>query len=192
MSDAIEMKGVTEYAEGLPVSLKLRDGRLVIDALNECGYNGVEIDLLQLLWWLRAYRPDLIPEVGILHLGVCVTQEKLSATVMRYGPNGHVTVIAVAEMDLAPLVNHDHIITMIPAVPPARLKQANDDTYLVQSITCAYEQGFGQAFRDDVTNPYSEGSVTAQAWDEGRRVARQKGRCPTCGGGDVRPPDQTA
>jgi hypothetical protein len=54
------MHGVTEYAEGLDVRLQLEDnGRLIISAKNEGGYNGTSIDLRQLLAWLRANRPDL-------------------------------------------------------------------------------------------------------------------------------------
>ena len=55
------MHGVTEYAEGLDVRLQLEDnGRPIVSAYNEGGFNGTSIDLLQLLAWLRANRPDLI------------------------------------------------------------------------------------------------------------------------------------
>ena len=55
------MHGVTEYAEGLDVRLQLEDnGRLIISAKNEGGYNGTSVDLLELLAWLRANRPDLM------------------------------------------------------------------------------------------------------------------------------------
>lgn len=50
----VEMEGVREYAEGLPVEL-LRDketGRPLIRAFNEAGHNCTEIDLLDLLAWL--------------------------------------------------------------------------------------------------------------------------------------------
>jgi hypothetical protein len=57
------MHGVTEYAEGLDVRLQLEDnGRLIVSAWNEGGFNGTSIDLLELLVWLRNNRPDLIRE----------------------------------------------------------------------------------------------------------------------------------
>ncbi len=49
------MMGVREGVEGLPVEL-WRDattGRLQVVAFNEAGYNSVEIDLCDLLAWLR-------------------------------------------------------------------------------------------------------------------------------------------
>jgi hypothetical protein len=49
MSINITMNGVTEYNEGMEVSLSETDGKLVIKALNEAGYNSTEVDLLQLL-----------------------------------------------------------------------------------------------------------------------------------------------
>lgn len=67
------MDGVTEYTEGYGVRLvetsgayvgigKEREGagRLVIQALNEAGHNCTEVDLLQLLAWVKANRPDLM------------------------------------------------------------------------------------------------------------------------------------
>jgi hypothetical protein len=55
------MHGVTEYAEGLDVKLQMEDnGRLIVSARNEGGFNGTSVDLLELLAWLRANRPDLI------------------------------------------------------------------------------------------------------------------------------------
>jgi hypothetical protein len=55
------MHGVTEYAEGLDVRLQLEDnGRPIVSAYNEGGFNGTSIDLLQLLAWLRANQPDLM------------------------------------------------------------------------------------------------------------------------------------
>lgn len=50
-----EMQGVREYAEGFPVEL-WRDattGRLTIMAFNEGKCNSVDIDLEDLLHWLR-------------------------------------------------------------------------------------------------------------------------------------------
>ena len=71
--DGTLMEGVTEYAERLDVRLvrttgtymgigKERPGagRLVIEALNDGGYNCTKVDLLQLLAWVKANRPDLM------------------------------------------------------------------------------------------------------------------------------------
>ena len=55
------MHGVTEYAEGLDVRLQIEDnGRPIVSAYNEGGFNGTSIDLLELLAWLRANQPDLM------------------------------------------------------------------------------------------------------------------------------------
>lgn len=68
----IEMDGVTEYCEGMPVHLlestkdpytfKLID-RWVIQAANEGGHNSTEVDLVDLLLWLKKNKPDLLKEV---------------------------------------------------------------------------------------------------------------------------------
>lgn len=69
------MKGVTEYCEEMNVELKGTNGhytfgvpkekwpgrgRLIIRALNESGYNSTEVDLLELLTWLKENRPDIL------------------------------------------------------------------------------------------------------------------------------------
>lgn len=56
-----------------------------------------------------------------------------------------------------------------------RLSEAPADTEsLVLRITTAYEQGFGHALRSELSNPYSAGSVEAEAWDHGREVGRRR------------------
>lgn len=70
-----EMSGVREYDEQLPVALVLvppddevpkygpspaEGPRWCVRALNEGGYNGVSIDLLDLIRWLRENRPELL------------------------------------------------------------------------------------------------------------------------------------
>lgn len=79
MEDSIEMIGVREYSEGEPVYLsKLKkdtywdgkpeeeiwgsklNGREVIVASNEGGYNCTQIDLLGLVEWLKNNRPELL------------------------------------------------------------------------------------------------------------------------------------
>ncbi len=49
------MDGVREYSEKFPVELRIDDEsrRLVIRAINEAGHNCVDIDLCDLLGWLR-------------------------------------------------------------------------------------------------------------------------------------------
>lgn len=53
-SETVELVGVREHGEGRPVELMLaRNGRQVIYAENEGGFNAVMIDLLELLAALR-------------------------------------------------------------------------------------------------------------------------------------------
>lgn len=47
------MQGVREYSEGYQVELWLYDGRLVIRAYNEASYNETNVDVGDLLEWLR-------------------------------------------------------------------------------------------------------------------------------------------
>lgn len=42
-------------------------------------------------------------------------------------------------------------------------------------ITTAYEQGFGHAFRDDISNPYTTTTPAHRAWDLGRAAGRRQG-----------------
>tara|TARA_R110000868_G_scaffold43927_2_gene147425 strand:- start:308 stop:547 length:240 start_codon:yes stop_codon:yes gene_type:complete len=73
----IKMEGVTEYVEGDDVYLTETEGtyveempddnlpgrgRLVIKAINEGGFGCTEVDLLELLAWVKANRPDLISD----------------------------------------------------------------------------------------------------------------------------------
>jgi hypothetical protein len=53
-----------------------------------------------------------------LHIGACITDGKLHATVMRREPNGYVTVLATAEMDAASLHDRDCLTQMLAARPP--------------------------------------------------------------------------
>lgn len=57
------MVGVREHAEGYDVTLiesHYKLGRMTIQALNEAGHNGTEVDLLDLIAWLKANRPELL------------------------------------------------------------------------------------------------------------------------------------
>jgi len=57
------MKGVREYGEGKSIELARRqdNGPLVIRALNEDRYNCTELDVLDLVKWLRH-----VPNNGVL------------------------------------------------------------------------------------------------------------------------------
>ena len=57
---------IREYADEYPVKITSREvegkERLVIDALNEGGYNGTEVDLLDVLKWVKENMPELLEE----------------------------------------------------------------------------------------------------------------------------------
>ena len=44
-----ELNAAIEYYEGMDVKLLKRDGKWVVVAINEAGYNGTEVDLTKLL-----------------------------------------------------------------------------------------------------------------------------------------------
>ncbi len=63
------MEGVREYAEEYPVKLgleepseynKLKENRITVLASNEGGCNGVGIDLLDLIDWIKKNKPELL------------------------------------------------------------------------------------------------------------------------------------
>ncbi len=59
------MSDVTEYAEGFDVELvqgniHSQRGRWIVKAWNEGGNNTTEVDVEQLVAWLKANRPDLL------------------------------------------------------------------------------------------------------------------------------------
>lgn len=63
--ESVELTGVHEYVEGYPVTLKRTtreecSGRLVIEAINQGGFDSVQIDLLELLSWIKRHRPELV------------------------------------------------------------------------------------------------------------------------------------
>lgn len=70
MKTTTKMGSVREYAEGLGVDLERDDkpndkywqgsGRWVVTATNEGGYNCTQVDLGDLVTWLKANRPDLL------------------------------------------------------------------------------------------------------------------------------------
>lgn len=69
---------------------------------------------------VEAKLPDVQPKsTEPLHLGACLTDGKLHATVMRREPNGHITVMATAEIAESMLRAHDCHAVMTPAQAPA-------------------------------------------------------------------------
>lgn len=50
-----------------------------------------------------------------LHIGACITEGRLHATVMHKAGNGPATVVAMAEMAVDSMKEHDCIATMTPA-----------------------------------------------------------------------------
>ncbi len=68
--EGIKLDGVREYGDGDAVELartqgkgymtRTDAGRLVVRGWSECHNAAVEIDLLDLIAWLRANRPDLL------------------------------------------------------------------------------------------------------------------------------------
>ena len=56
----IKTEEINEYGEGYPVEIKEKDGRTVIVALNEGGYNSTIVDLEDLLTYLQKHKPELL------------------------------------------------------------------------------------------------------------------------------------
>lgn len=69
MKQTTVMEGVTEYGDDLDVELVLRKGeivngvpydRWVIAAYADAGCTYTQVDLLELVDWLKKHRPDLL------------------------------------------------------------------------------------------------------------------------------------
>lgn len=57
----LELRGVREHQDGLGVELWRRsDGRVVVRCFNECGYSCTDLDLCDLLGWMK---PEIIAGV---------------------------------------------------------------------------------------------------------------------------------
>jgi hypothetical protein len=78
------MKGVREHSEGMdvlltetsglyeydtPVEKWKGHGRLVIRAFNEAGFNNTQVDLLDIIVWIKTNRPDLLNDNYIYGTG---------------------------------------------------------------------------------------------------------------------------
>ncbi|MBC8320622.1 MAG: hypothetical protein H8E34_07860 [Bacteroidetes bacterium] len=51
---------MTEYCEGYPVEIVSRGGRLVIEAMNQCGSDCTHVDLIELIKWIKNNKPELL------------------------------------------------------------------------------------------------------------------------------------
>jgi hypothetical protein len=62
MSDRTILYKVREYSEGYDVELGVEEdnGREVIIAVNEGGHNITQVDLLDLIAWLKIHKPHLV------------------------------------------------------------------------------------------------------------------------------------
>lgn len=71
-----ELAGVREYSDGYVIHLvehvideehigdePMGEKRFVLEALNEGGFNSTLVDVMDVLLWLREYRPDLLKPV---------------------------------------------------------------------------------------------------------------------------------
>ena len=56
----IKTEEINEYREGYPVEIIEEEGRTVIVATNEGGYNSTAVDLENLLIYLQKYKPELL------------------------------------------------------------------------------------------------------------------------------------
>ena len=52
-----------EYSRGVPEKEWCGNGRLAIKAFNEAGYNHTEVDLIELLTWIKDNKPEILDEV---------------------------------------------------------------------------------------------------------------------------------
>lgn len=70
MTKICNMDGVREYMDGETVELGRSEisGRLVVRAYNECGNNFTEVDLFDVVAWLRTGFPDNCaePDIGAI------------------------------------------------------------------------------------------------------------------------------
>ncbi len=62
---------IREYAEGMPVSVSVIstdcntnpiEPRICIGALNEGGYNGVDVDLQDIIDWVKKNEPEMLKD----------------------------------------------------------------------------------------------------------------------------------
>lgn len=51
---------IREYAEEMAVTIISKNERIVIKALNEGGYNLTEVDLVDVIQWVKRNKPELL------------------------------------------------------------------------------------------------------------------------------------
>ena len=76
--------------------------------------DGGSLNLMRLASLIEARKATPEPR---LFIGACITDGRLHATVQRLESNGHVTLVAMAEMDAASLHGRDCVAQMTPATP---------------------------------------------------------------------------
>lgn len=86
---------------------------------------------------LLAATPAAPSQETALHIGACITDGVLHATVMRREANGHVTILATAEMDAKSLLEHDCVAKLSPAAPSQPVNEA------IEAIKFAIKEGIG-------------------------------------------------
>ncbi len=60
MSESGVLEGVREYAEGYEVKIDYVGDRPVVAAMCKAGYDRTLVDLLDLLEWVKANKPELL------------------------------------------------------------------------------------------------------------------------------------
>lgn len=92
-------------------------------------------DLVQLIAAARQQPATAPAQEPPLHIGACIVDGKLHATVMRNDGGGHITVLAVAEMEVASLVDHDCVAQMKQAGAP--LLPGMTKSHFAYALYCA-------------------------------------------------------
>ncbi len=63
MATVVHETEIREYAEQMSVSVEDCEGRIVVKALNEGGYNCTQVDLLDLLSFVKNNMPDVWKDI---------------------------------------------------------------------------------------------------------------------------------
>lgn len=62
MGEEVITTEIREYNEGMDVEIAKHDGRFVVQAYCEAGFNGTEVDLLDLIKFIKKDMPELLEE----------------------------------------------------------------------------------------------------------------------------------
>ena len=60
--------------------------------------------------------------------------------------------------------------------PAQAVNEKNFGDFELLVVTTAYEQGFGHAFRTELSNPYAPATNAYKAWDMGRSAGKRNGQ----------------